>query len=251
MIRIGQHLGHFKLARFGQPAMEDFEKKVTLKINKDWLCILIASFRAAASKRMLGRADVNKARQIPLNAQMFNGKNKIVRNSREIAFSDFIQRYCPGAALDDDFSATQSRHLRRHPELKWMKAKRNDPVTRKRAEIFACYDFAKANVTARLIDINFGFGRTNRRPIWTAALRGDEVAGSRRRIEEVHGGGGGEIGCKNPEMKIWLPKNRRGQGMGKSCFVRTRPVKSMVEQGDRRMELRENPLIFATRDRLD
>src|SRR5947209_15875481 len=61
-------------------------------------------------------ANVNKARQISLRAQMFNSENEIARNAGEIAFSDFIQRYRPGAALDDDFSATQSRHLRRHPK---------------------------------------------------------------------------------------------------------------------------------------
>jgi len=108
MIRIGQHLGHLELARFGQPAMEDFEKKITLKIDKDGLRIFIASFRAAAAKRLLGRTDINKARQISLRAQTFNRQNEIARNAGEIAFSDLIQRYRPGAALDDDFSATQS-----------------------------------------------------------------------------------------------------------------------------------------------
>src|SRR5207248_11003120 len=132
--------------------------------------------------------------------------------------SDFIQRYCPGAALDDNFSATQSRHLRRHPELKWMKAKRNDPVTRKRAEIFACYDFAKANVTARLIDINFGFGRTNRRPIWMAALRGDESARSRRRIEKVHRRVGVKISAKTAATDIMTTTQRHGPRQRKLLY---------------------------------
>src|SRR6266536_535535 len=201
MIRIRQHLGHLELARFGQPAMKDFEKKVTLKIDKDGLCIFIASFRAAAAKCLLGRANVNKTRQISLRAQMFNRQNEITRNACEIAFADFIWRYCPRTALDDYFSATQSWHLRRHPELKGMKTKRDDPVASERSEIFACSDFAKANVAARLIDINFGFGRANYRPMWMTALRGDEVATSWQRIEQVHGGGRSKIGGEKTKMK--------------------------------------------------
>src|SRR5437660_12281484 len=133
MIRIRQHLGHFELARFGQPAMEDFEKKVTLKIDKDGLCIFIASFRAAAAKRLLGRANVNKARQISLRSQMFNSENEIARNAGEIAFSDFIQRYRPGAALDDDLSATQSRHGRRDRTFEGVQTKRDAPGSGERA----------------------------------------------------------------------------------------------------------------------
>src|SRR5947209_593822 len=155
-------------------------------------------------------ANVNKSRQIALRAQMFNSENEIARNAGEIAFSDFIRRYRPGAALDDDFSATQSRHVRRHPKLKRVKTKRDDPVTSERSEIFACFDFAKTNVTARLIDINFGFGRANYRPTWMAALRGDEVATSRQRIEQVHGRGGGEIGGEKTKMKTRSSEKRLG-----------------------------------------
>src|ERR1700730_1635796 len=166
MIGIGQHLGHFELARFGKPTMEDFEKKVALKIDKDRLGVFVAAFGAAAPECLLRRTDVNETREIFLRAQALNRQNEIARNTGEIAFSDLIQRYRPGPALDDYFSATQSRHVRRHPELKWVKTKWNDPVASKGTEIFVRAPFAQGDVAARWIDIDFGFRRRDNTPAW-------------------------------------------------------------------------------------
>lgn len=55
VIRVGQHFGYFQLAGFAEPAVENFEEKITLQIDVNGLRIFVAAFGGAAAKRRLGR----------------------------------------------------------------------------------------------------------------------------------------------------------------------------------------------------
>ena len=77
MFRVGQHFRDFDFARFNEPAVENFQKQITLKIDKDWLGIFIATFRAAPTQCLLGRANIDKARQIFLSAQFLNSVDQL------------------------------------------------------------------------------------------------------------------------------------------------------------------------------
>src|SRR5207253_3204271 len=131
VIRSGQHFCYFQLARLTQPAMKNFEKKITLQINKHRLGIFVAAFRATASQCLFGRANVNKAGPIFGGAQSLDGENQFWRKAGEISTAHFLTRNRPGATLDNDASATQSRCMRRQSELERMKSKRNDPIAGK------------------------------------------------------------------------------------------------------------------------
>ena len=85
MIRIGQHFGDLQLARFRQPAMENFQEKITLEIDEDRLGVFVATFRAAAPQRLFARANVDIARPVLFRAQAFDGQNQIARNAGVIA----------------------------------------------------------------------------------------------------------------------------------------------------------------------
>ena len=61
MFGIRQHLGDFDLAGFDDPSIKNFQKQITLQIDKDRFGIFIATFGSAAAKRLLGRANINKA----------------------------------------------------------------------------------------------------------------------------------------------------------------------------------------------
>src|SRR5438046_5312386 len=137
MIRIGQHFCHFDFACFREPAVENFKEKVALKIDKYRLRIFVAPCRAAASQRPLSLANVNITWQFPLRAQTFDRQNEIAGDAIVISGAQFFSSHNPRAPLHDHFSATQPRHLRRHTELKRVKAERDSPRPRKRPQILA------------------------------------------------------------------------------------------------------------------
>ena len=107
--------------------MEDFEKKVTLEIDKDRLGVFVAAFGAAAPECLLGRTNVNEARPIFLRAQSLNREYEVSRNAGVTTGAQLFVRDCPGAALDNHFAATQARHVRRHSKLKRVKAEWDYP----------------------------------------------------------------------------------------------------------------------------
>src|SRR5207248_6704206 len=152
-IRRGQHFCYFQLTGLTQPAMKNFQKKITLEIDENRFGIFVAAFRATAPQRLFRRANVNKAGPIFGGAQSFSGENQFMRKAGEISTAHFLIGDSPAAALDNDAPATQSRCMRRQPELERMKPERNDPIAGKRTEILAIG--AKRNV-AILLDENFG-----------------------------------------------------------------------------------------------
>jgi hypothetical protein len=42
MFRVRQHFRYLDLARFNEPAVENFQKQIALKIDKDWLGTVLA-----------------------------------------------------------------------------------------------------------------------------------------------------------------------------------------------------------------
>src|SRR5206468_4845628 len=145
----------------------------------------------------------NEARQISLRAQAFDGEDEITRDAGVIAGRKFFARDGPRAPLHNDTPTAQARRMRRQPKLEWMKAERNDPCARKGAEVFACSHFAKTNVAARLIDINFCLCRRERAPTRVRPLRRDKIGKFRKRIKKANSSVGREIRRKKTEMKIW------------------------------------------------
>src|SRR5438132_4135463 len=152
-VRRGQHFRYFQLTGLTQPAMKNFERKITLEIDENGFGIFVAAFRATASQRLFSRANVNKAGPIFGGAQSFDGENQFTRKAGEIATAHFLTGDRPAAALDNDAPATESRCMRRQPELERMKPKRNDPIAGKRSEILA---IGTKRDVAVLLDKNFG-----------------------------------------------------------------------------------------------
>src|ERR1043166_6969502 len=62
LVGCGKHLGDLDLMPFRQPAMENFHEQVALKIDRYWLRILVATFGAAATQRLFGGTNKDKAR---------------------------------------------------------------------------------------------------------------------------------------------------------------------------------------------
>src|SRR5207253_5904394 len=112
-----------------------------------------------------------KAGPIFGGAQSLDGENQFWRKAGEISTAHFLTRNRPGATLDNDASATQSRCMRRQSELERMKSKRNDPIAGKGPEIFAIG--AKGDV-AILLDENLSLRWRNGVPARIAALRRSE-----------------------------------------------------------------------------
>src|ERR1700730_13234192 len=178
--------------------MKNFEKKVTLEINEHRLGIFVAAFRATASQRLFGRANVNKAGPILGSAQSFNGENQIPRKAIKIHTPHFLSRNRPASTLDNHAPATQSRCMRRQPELERVKPKRNDPIAGKGPEILAVG--AKRDVTI-LLDENLSLRWRNGVPARIAPLRGNEDGLLRQGIENPHRSMRGKIGGEETEMK--------------------------------------------------
>src|SRR5947207_15220659 len=84
-VRRGQHFCYFQFTGFTQPAMKNFEKKVTLEIDKHRLGIFVATFRAPASQCLFARTNVHQARPIFGGAQSFDGENQFTRKAGEIS----------------------------------------------------------------------------------------------------------------------------------------------------------------------
>src|SRR5207237_5134280 len=167
-VRRGQHFCYFQLTGLTQPAMKNLERKITLEIDENGFGIFVAAFRATASQRLFSRANVNKAGPIFGGAQSFDGENQFTRKAGEIATAHFLTGDGPAAALDNDAPATESRCMRRQPELERMKPKRNDPIAGKRSEILAIG--AKRDV-AILLNENLGLRWQNRVPARIITLR--------------------------------------------------------------------------------
>src|SRR5438128_5188779 len=166
--------------------MKNFQEKVTLKIDKHRLGVFVPAFRAAAAKGLFRGTNVNEARPAFLRPQSLDRNNEITRNAGVITGAQFVLRHRPGPTLNNHFATTQTRHLRRHSKLKGVEAERSYPRARKRSEVFTRSYFAKANITARFIDINFGFRRRGGAPSWIRALRSDKIRELRHGIEKPH-----------------------------------------------------------------
>src|SRR5438046_6579921 len=84
-VRRGQHFCYFQLTGLTQPAMKNFEKKITLEVDENRFGIFVATFRATPSQRLFGRTDVNKAGPIFAGAQPFDGENQVKRKHGKIS----------------------------------------------------------------------------------------------------------------------------------------------------------------------
>src|SRR5207249_10562813 len=113
----------------------------------------IPHFGATRPHCLFRRTNVNETRQIFGSAQSFDRQHEITREAGEISTADFLNRDRPSLTLDNDPAAAQSWCVGREAELERMKAERDDPVARKRSEIFAVG--AKRDI-ALVIDENFG-----------------------------------------------------------------------------------------------
>src|SRR5207253_11242583 len=101
-VRRGQHLCYFQLTGLTQPAMKNFQKKITLEIDENRFGIFVAAFRATAPQCLFRRANVNKAGPIFGGAQSFSGENQFMRKAGEICTAYFLFGDCAAAALDND-----------------------------------------------------------------------------------------------------------------------------------------------------
>ena len=117
--------------------MEDLEREVALEIDVDRLRIFVAAFRAAAAERLLRRANVDVSRPSFRGAELLDAENEIARDAGVIAGRKFVDADGPRLPLHDDLAATQTRHVRRAAEVERMKAERDQPGARERAEILA------------------------------------------------------------------------------------------------------------------
>ena len=181
--------------------MKNFQKKITLEIDENRFGIFVAAFRATAPQRLFRRANVNKAGPIFGGAQSFSGENQFMRKAGEISTAHFLIGDSPAAALDNDAPATQSRCMRRQPELERMKPERNDPIAGKGPEVLAIG--AKRDV-AIWLDENLGLRWRNGMPAWITALCRSENRLLGQRIENPHRGVRGKIGGEEAKMKKWF-----------------------------------------------
>src|ERR1043166_929519 len=92
----GQHLGDLEFVPFRQPAMENLQEQIALKIDKYWLGILVAALGAAATQRLLGWANKNKPRQISFAAQALDRDDEVARDAGEITAAEFVVTHDPG-----------------------------------------------------------------------------------------------------------------------------------------------------------
>src|SRR5205085_753895 len=154
----------------------------------------------------------------------------------------------PAFPLHDYFSAAQTRRVRRESKLEWMKAERNYPRARERAEMLPIVDLADANVAGRFVDINFRISRRDFSPLWICALGRDKIGKVRHGIEQANSGVGCEIGGEETEMEIRSSEHRARERATERFFVGTTPKHAMMQHRDRRMELGEDPSIIAASD---
>src|SRR6266516_6679164 len=100
-VRRGQHFCYFQLTGLNQPAMKNFEKKITLEIDENGFGIFVAAFRTTASQRLFSWANVTTAGPIFGGAQSFDGENQFMRKAGEISTAHFLAGDSPAAALDN------------------------------------------------------------------------------------------------------------------------------------------------------
>src|SRR5205085_945709 len=151
----------------------------------------------------------------------------------------------PAFPLHNDFSAAQTRRVRRESKLEWMKAERNHPRARERTEMFPIVDLADANVAGRFVDINLRISRRDFSPLRISALGRDKVGKVRHGVEQANRGVRCEIGGEETKMKIRSSKHCARERATERLFVGTTPKHAMMQHRDRRMELGQDPSIIA------
>src|SRR4030095_10853900 len=109
IFRPGSHFCDFQLAGFSQPAMKDFQEKVTLEIDEHGFGVFISAFGATAPQCLFRRTNVNETRQIFSSAQTFDRQDEIARKPGEVSSAHFLDQDRPGPTLDNDAAASQSR----------------------------------------------------------------------------------------------------------------------------------------------
>src|SRR5687768_5433273 len=85
VLRIRQHLGHFQLARFRKPSVEDLHKKVALEIDENRFRVFIAPFDAAPAESLFTRANIDVTRPSFRGAQALDCGDEISRNTSVIS----------------------------------------------------------------------------------------------------------------------------------------------------------------------
>src|SRR5438067_2562745 len=125
-----------------------------------------------------------------------------------------------------------------------MKSKRNHPITRERAEIFACRGMTQTDIATCLLDVSFSFCRPKSSPGGISALRRNKSGEFTHGIKHANGGMGCEISRKKSEVESFCcnPGKRSAQAR----LVRAAPIHTVMQNGDRWMQFAENPLIVAT-----
>jgi len=146
----------------------------SFEIDKKPLGIFVATF--APLRRSACRLAECKRSAANLAAHAIaHGEDEITRDPGVIAFRPFFLRHNPRAALHDYFSATQPRHLRRHPEQEWMKTKWKINCARTSRDIGDSQPCASKHHVC-WIDINFRLGWRNNLPMLFASLWRHKVA---------------------------------------------------------------------------
>src|SRR6476660_1724277 len=132
-----------------------------------------------------------------------------------------------------------------------MKAEWYCPGAREGTKIFARATTAQTDIAVGLIDKNLAFRWRDHVPLEPSTLRRDEVGQIRQSVKNAHRRRGGEVGREIAKVKIGLPARRTSEGSAQSFLVWARPIKTMVQQSDRRMQFGQDPLILAPSDSLD
>src|SRR4026208_7691 len=79
VVGCGEHFSTSQVDGLTQPAMKNFQEKITFEIDENRFGIFVAAFRPAAPQCLFGRANINKAGPIFGGAQSFNGENQFWR----------------------------------------------------------------------------------------------------------------------------------------------------------------------------
>ena len=108
---------------------------------------------------------------------------------------------------------------------------------------------AQPHVPTRRFDVNLGLGRRKFPPGWISTLRRDKGCQFRHGVEHANGSMRSEISCKKSEVKSF--GRNGGKGAAQARFVRATPVAAVMQKRRRGMQLAQNPLVGASRDRLN
>ena len=92
--------------------------------------------------------------------------------------------------------------------------------------------------------------RRNSAPVGISPLWRDKVGYRGKRVEKAYCRMRSKIGGKKPKMKIRATTHCADQRLVEGGFVGTTPIHTMMQQRGRRMQLGQNPLIFAAANRV-